>query len=128
MEKGKQMRTLMAMSVLLFFGQVHAQKHNIDSLERTYQQALLHVSSPKLGERKRLLRSFQQKGYVSALGEILRGDGFTALASYLRTRLQIEYSISHELVMVDVSAVPGLPIWYGFDINWEFPKDPWKRE
>jgi hypothetical protein len=124
-----------------------------DSLERALQQALARLSTPELEERKHLLRSFQRKGYASTLAEVLRGDGISALASYLRTRLQIEYSISHEVVMVDISARDGQPartdslnhflrskptivfpakprepLLWGFDIDWTFPENPWKRE
>jgi len=151
-------RALVATSVLLAFSlqshaPVYAQQSNVDSLERTYLQELAHLSTPKLEERKHLLRSFQRKGYSSVLTEVLGGDGFTALTSYLRTRLQIEYSISHELVMVDISARHGQPIqsdslsnrlrskptiilptrprepvMVGLDMDWTFPENPWKPE
>lgn len=151
-------RALMATSVLLFcalwsFEPVPAQHSTIDSSQRSYLQALAHLSTPKLEERKHLLRSFQRRGYSSTLTEVLRGDGFTALTSYLRTRLQIEYSLSHEPVMVDISArdeqptqsdslshflhskrtmmLPARqrqPIMIGLDIDWTFPEDPWARE
>jgi hypothetical protein len=147
---------VMATSVLLCyvfwsFEPVHAQQGNVDSLEREYRQALTHLSTPKLEERKRLLRSFQRRGYSSTLAEVIRNDGFTALASFLRTRLQIEYSIPHEPVMVDISARQELPpdslsllprskptimlptrpnqsMRIGLDLDWTFPDDPWKRE
>jgi hypothetical protein len=146
-------RTLVATSLLLSyafwsFEPVHAQQSNVDSLERAYLQALAHLSTPKLEERKHLLRSFQRRGYSSILAEVLHSDGFSALTSYLRTRLQIDYSISHELVMVDISARhelptdflrrskttivlptrPRQPIMTGLDIDWSFPAEPWKRE
>jgi hypothetical protein len=136
-----------------FFELVHEQQSKVDSLERAYIQAVAHRSTPKLEERKHLLRSFQRKGYSSVLAEVMRGDGFTALTLYLRTRLQIEYSISHELVMADISAWHGQPIqsdslsnllrskptvllparprepmMIGLDIDWSFPEDPWKHE
>jgi hypothetical protein len=135
------------------FEPVHAQQSNVDSLERAYLQSLAHLSTPKLEERKHLLRSFQRRGYSNLVAEVLRSDGFTALTSFLRTRLQIEYSMSHELVLVDFSARheqptqtdsishllrskptillptrPREPMMIGLDIEWSFPEDPWKRE
>jgi|GEM_PF-6197333 len=126
-------------------------RENTDSLSQAYWHALSLLSTPKLKERKELLRSYQQRGYANALAEVLRGDGLGALLSFLRTRLQIEYSISHELVIVDISAEhqqpsdsntflsrnkptivlptrPNQPMRIGLDINWRFSEDPWRRE
>lgn len=126
-------------------------RESTDSLSQEYWRALSLLSTPKLEERKQLLRSCQQRGYANTLAEVLRSDGLGALLAFLRTRLQIEYSISHELVMVDISAKlqlppdsnnflprnkqtivlptrPNQPMRIGLGLDWEFPEDPWRRE
>ncbi len=148
---GLMATTVLRLCTLGSFDPVHAQQSNVDSLERTFLQALSNFSTPKLEEKKHLLRSVQRKGYSGTLAEILRVDGFTAITSYLKTRLQIEYSISHELVMVDISAQhephpdslsllrrskptiilptrPNESMRIGLDIDWTFPDDPWRGE
>jgi hypothetical protein len=84
---------------------------------------------------------------------ILNGDGLGALISYLRTRLQIDFSLPHDMIMVDITAltpsqletdqahlvpltefrvilpqVPSQRTRIGLDIDWTFPEDPWRRK
>ena len=123
-----------------------------DSLAAAYSNALSRLSVPKLEERKQLVRSFQRKGYTSTLLEILYRDGIEAMISHARTRLQLEFSLSHEPIMVDITFREGnrrssdsiyfsprkdfkivLPTVaarreeIGLDIDWTFPEDPWKE-
>ena len=126
---------------------------NIDNLQQVYARALAHYANPKLQERKELLRSYQQTGYANVLMLVLDGDGFGALISYIRTRLQIDFSLPHDLITVDITSLPPshpqtdhtpfaprtefriiLPqvptqrTRIGLDIDWTFPEDPWKRD
>ena len=127
--------------------------NNTDSLAQVYSYAFAHFSPPQLTARKQLLRLHQRMGYASALTSIFNDDGFLALLSYIRTRLQIEYSLPHGGVTVDISAQPlpkeqsrylnNLPgtkftirlpqVPNGretivLNIDWSFPPDPWKRD
>lgn len=125
-----------------------------DSLEQTFLRALSKLSHPKLEERKKLVRGYQQRGYASTLLNVLDINGTNAILSYLKTRLQIEFSLPHEPIMVNISALPEAPpptlnssnflprnkfsvilpskpneqVRIGLDIDWTFPADPWSRE
>jgi hypothetical protein len=65
----------------------------MDSLRTAYQQALRTLSSPELEARKNRRRLLQQQGYTEVLHELLAGDGLSALLSWLRTSLLLEYSL-----------------------------------
>jgi hypothetical protein len=155
------MRTFLQLSVMsVLLGslcqsleQTQSEREKADSLTQAYLQAFSLLTTPELEEKKQQLLSHQRRGYASTLTEIICGDGLAALVSYLRMRLQIEYSISHELVLVDLSSrheqptqtdsislhlrskptiiLPTRPrqrMMIGLDIDWSFPEDPWKRE
>jgi hypothetical protein len=64
-----------------------------DSLQSAYFRALSTLSSPELEARVSRRRTLQQEGYAEVLYEALRGDGLSALMSWLRTTLLLEYSI-----------------------------------
>lgn len=122
---------------------------NPDSVAPFFQ-SVSHATTPELEERKRWLRTLQQSGYARILTEVIRNDGLMALMAYLKTRLRIEYSISHEPVYVDIAARPETkqdslfvrrrpsvmrffskpiaPSMFGLNIDWRFPDDPWRRE
>ena len=127
---------------------------NADSLEHAFVHAVSKLSPKKLVERRELVRGYQRRGYASTLLDVLNINGTNAILSYLKTRLQIELSLPHEPIMVNISALPeassqtmtssnSLPrkgfsiilpsrpnqeVWIGVDIDWTFPTDPWKRE
>ncbi len=71
--------------------------------------------------RKKTRREFQRAGYVNILSDILALDAVSALLSFIRTRLQIEYSLPHHTIYfrTDTGALWPLPE------EWEFPADPW---
>ena len=100
-----------------------------------------------------VVRSAQRKGYAGTLKDMLTNDGLSALLSFLRTRLQIEFSISHEPILVDITypgespapteppaflprrkftivlpTIPRQSMRTAVDIDWTFPEDPWRRE
>jgi hypothetical protein len=141
--------TICATSVAL--GQPRREKGRSDTVVSTSLFPLLsHTTTPQLEERKRQLRMLQQNGYARILTEVIRNDGLMALMVYLKTRLQIEYSISHEPVYVDIAARPETPqdslfvrrrpsmmrffskpiapAMFGLNIDYRFPEDPWRRE
>ena len=124
-----------------------------DTLTTTYSRALSRLSTRKLEERKTLLRSYQRKGYAATLADNLNLDGLMALFSFLKTRLQIEYSVSHEPILIDITApfdsagkvqvpeffsrrkftvrLPSVPREHSYtsiNLDWAFPEDPWRRE
>ena len=127
------------------------QKGRNDSTNATsFFPLLSQATTPQLEERKRQLRTLQQSGYTRILTEVIRNDGLMGLMAYLKTRLQIEYSISHEPVYVDIAARPETsqdslfvqrrpsvmrffskpiaPALYGLNIDYRFPEDPWRHE
>jgi hypothetical protein len=73
-----------------------------DSLATAYQRHLLTLTSPELEARKYRRRQLQQQGYAEVLQALLEGDGVSALMSWLRTTLQLEYSLPHRPLYVYV--------------------------
>jgi len=141
--------TIYAASVAL--GQPHRQKDRSDTLvSASFFPILSHAPAPQLEDRKRQLRMLQQNGYARILTQVIRDDGLMGLMAYLKTRLQIEYSISHEPVYVDIAARPETPqdslfvrrrpsvmrffskpiapSMFGLNIDYRFPEDPWRCE
>lgn len=76
--------------------------------------------------QQRTRRAFQQRGYVDALVNVVGGDGYLALVSYLTTLLHIEISMGHRVYWMvppdPRSGLPGIP----FPEDRSFPVDPWK--
>jgi hypothetical protein len=78
-------------------------------------------ATPEFRERKKIRREFQRAGYANMLHDILSLDGLGALLSFIRTRLQIEYSLPHNTIYFpDVRG----NLW-PLPEDWTFPADPW---
>jgi hypothetical protein len=112
----------------------------MDSLQSAYQQTVSTLTSPELEARKERRRQLQQQGYAEVLHELLAGDGVSALMSWLRIMLQLEYSIPQRPLYVfvrppetrpDTSLAgrmlppPGGPIPLRLNEDRSFPADPW---
>ena len=96
----------------------------------------------------------QRSGYSNVLKDALKADGLSALISYVKTKLNIEYSISHRPLSIQIpiggakekkstgfNRKPPNQIeqvitesnaeqfWEAtlYD-NWTFPADPWKKK
>jgi hypothetical protein len=102
---------------------------NYDSLARIFSQRLAKISTPAYEQRRRLQREFQQRGYANVLMDVITLDGLSALASYVKTKLQIEYSLLHTTLFAYFS-VPhtGKQVAIPLPEEWSFPEDPWKKE
>jgi hypothetical protein len=129
-------------------------KKQMDSLTRRLSIQLTTLTSPALEERKRVRLAMQRSGYSNVLSDALNGDGLSALISYIKTKLNIEYSISHRPLSIQIpiggakkeknTAFNRKPpsqieqiitesrpedFWEVtlYD-NWAFPPDPWKKK
>lgn len=103
---------------------------DLDSLAQALNIQLSELTSPQLEERKRIRRKMQQNGYAIVLTDVVAGDELNAIISYLKTRLHIEYAISHQPLSLRIRIERGEgKVW---DIplhdDWTFPRDPWKKE
>ena len=79
---------------------------------------------PLLEHRKSILRDFQRRGYANVLLNVVEQDGFSALISFIKMKLQIEYSLDHSPIVYRISRdhIEIVPQ------DWSFPVDPWKRD
>jgi hypothetical protein len=57
------------------------------------------------------------------LMDITQRDGFGALLSYLKLKLQLDYSIDRSPIVYRMRGGPQLIV----PLDWSFPVDPWKR-
>jgi hypothetical protein len=80
-------------------------------------------ATPEYRKRKALRMEFQRTGYVNTLHDVLAFDALGALLSYIRARLQIEYSLPHNTIYFrdDLEKSWALPE------DWTFPEDPWSQ-
>jgi hypothetical protein len=120
-----------------------ARTEAMDSLRAAYQQALRALSSPELEARKHRRRFLQQQGYAEVLHELLAGDALSALLSWLRSSLQLEYSLPQRPLYLyvrppasrrDTSLAgrmlpsSGGPVPILLQEDRAFPADPWPAE
>ena len=102
----------------------------MDSLAKAFNIKISKLTSPALEQRKHIRREMQCKGYANVLMDLVEGDGFSAIISYIRTQLHIEYSISHQALYVSVPIQGGEGKMWSVPLpdDWSFPIDPWKKE
>jgi hypothetical protein len=103
----------------------------LDSLQKISDYILLHIDEmapPGYKKQKEIRRTFQQKGYTNILYNVLNQDGLSALISFLKVSLHIEYSMNHKTYWIfppiPRNGDPGIP----FPDDWSFPPDPWRRK
>lgn len=101
---------------------------NLDSLARLYNISVSKLTSPELEERKRIRREMQRSCYANVLSDVLAHDALSALISYVKVKLQIEYSISHRPILLFARQGDGRMEPFVLSDDWTFPEDPWKKE
>ena len=71
---------------------------------------------------------FHRGTYPEVLYNVLHEDGLGALASYIKMKLHVEYSMVHDVFWI-VEPDPGAGVeGIAFPDNRDIPPDPWKRE
>jgi hypothetical protein len=102
---------------------------NLDSMAKALNIEIAKLTSPQLEQRKRVRAAMQRSCYTHVLSEMLLDDGLSAIISFLKAKLNIEYSLSHRplsiLVRIERSGGKVWPITLPDD--WTFPVDPWKK-
>jgi hypothetical protein len=126
-------------------GNAPAQKEvrdeNLDSLSRAFQATTRALTTPEFERRKKVLRLFQQRGYVQVLTDVTADDGVSALLSLLKVNAQIAYHLPHNVLVFYIPpagrprpAKPSPWQFYGAQSqpytipliqDWTFPADPW---
>ena len=102
---------------------------NLDSLATLYNIGISKLTSPALEARKQARREMQRKCYTDALMDALANDGLSSAISYLKGKLQIEYSISHRPIIIQIPIQGGEGRTYDVALqdDWTFPANPWKK-
>ncbi len=117
---------------------------NLDSLSHSFQEMTRSLTTPEFERRKKVLRMFQQRGYVETLSDVVSDDGLGALLSLLKVNAQIAYHLPHNQLVFRIPPrerpkptnsspwhflAPESP---PFDVpliqDWTFPKDPWEKK
>ncbi|MEO8167528.1 MAG: hypothetical protein ABI623_04715 [bacterium] len=103
---------------------------NLDSLARLYNTATSKLTSSALEERKRLRKEMQRTGYANVVMDIVGQNSFSALISFIKVKLLIEYSISHRPLTISVPIAGGKGGYWVFALpdDWRFPVDPWEKK
>lgn len=79
------------------------------------------LATPEFRSRKAERRTLQRAGYTAVLHDLLALDAAGALLSFIRTRLQLEYSLPHNTIYFrDVNGAS-----WALPEDWTFPADPW---
>jgi hypothetical protein len=78
-------------------------------------------------KQQKVRREFQQRGYSNVLYDVLNQDGLSALFSFIKVNLHIEYSMPHITYWI-FPTYPriGGPAFPCPD-DWSFPENPWKK-
>jgi hypothetical protein len=113
-----------------------------DSLAAEYRRRVDLLTSPELEKRKSDRRRVQRRGYAAVLAGVVRRDGLGALLAYARLRLQLEYSLPHDVLIAYYpvlrreslqDSLPGFTTFgsglYGVPLREDrsFPRDPWEN-
>ncbi len=102
---------------------------NLDSLARLYNVGLSKLTSPALEARKKARQTMQRQCYTNVLMDASMNDGFSSVLSYIKGKLQIEYSISHRPIIIQIPIEGGEGRTYDVALSddWTFPANPWKK-
>ncbi len=103
---------------------------NLDSLATLYNTATSKLTSPALEERKRIRKEMQRSGYANVLMDIVGQNSFSALISFIKVKLLIEYSISHRPLTISVPIAGDKGGYWVFALSddWIFPVNPWEKK
>jgi len=91
------------------------------SIDRYILAHLDAFETPELRARKAQRRKFQRAGYANVLHDVLALDAAGALLSFIRCRLQVEYSLPHNTIYFQDTNRTLWPL----PEDWTFPADPW---
>ena len=96
---------------------------------RNLHQYLLNIRSPELARRKEERRVLQRQGYARMLMDVLNDDGLSALLSYVKVKLQLDFVLSNQPPIYLMRGDPKFGIQeLVIPEDWSFPADPWNRE
>ncbi|HTK81218.1 MAG TPA: hypothetical protein VL633_02920 [Bacteroidota bacterium] len=101
----------------------------LDSVMAEYRRHPPKAFQIILMERKSARLRLQRTSYAQVLTDALHHDGISAMFSYLKMNIQLEFSLDHGflfwIVPPDpVMGVPGIP----FEEDLSFPTDPWEAK
>lgn len=98
-----------------------------DSLAKLYADYLPKLLSrlyvPAREYRTYVLLDCQRRGYSNVLMDITERDGFGALLSFFKLKLQLDYSIDRSPIIYRIRGGPVEVV----PMDWSFPVDPWRR-
>jgi hypothetical protein len=80
-------------------------------------------ATPEFYRRLKARREFQRTGYLNVLHDVAAFDALGALLSFIRVRLQLEYSLPHNTI----SFRTGTGALWPLPEDWIFPADPWTQ-
>jgi hypothetical protein len=110
---------------------------------QTFAEGVASLTSPALRERQALRRELQRRGYSNVLYDLARRDPLSALISYARVLLEVEWHIPHTTLYVyipvsypksreanlpPVTGAPSPPMAIPLQDDWAFPEDPWREK
>jgi hypothetical protein len=101
----------------------------IDTLKPWSEYVLAHpeTMTPRdLVRQKQVRNRYQRRGYPEILCAALSEDGLSALFSYVKLRLHVEFSMPHKAFYI-VEPYPGYA-GIPYPEDWNIPADPWKKE
>jgi len=125
-------RLLLHLLLFTTTSNVQAQLHsteNIDSLAAAFTTELARQTSPALENRRRIRTHMQRSGYTATLIHLLEQDGLMAACTFIRTKLHIEYALSHRplFIFVVVNRGEGRTVALPLHDTWAFPVNPWEK-
>jgi hypothetical protein len=110
---------------------------------QTFAEAVASLTSPALRERQVKRLELQRRGYSNILYDFARQDPLSALLSYARVLLQVEWHIPHTTLYVfipisyprsreanlpPVTGAPSPPMAIPLHDDWAFPENPWREK
>ena len=112
------------------------------SAAREYAEAVRHLTTPQLEERKRVRRDYQRRHYAEVLYEEVQMDAAGALLAAVRSRAQLDIALPHNTLFISLpvnqppppglrmpgtTAQPSGPFVLPLYKDFGFPADPWTR-
>ena len=94
------------------------------------QEHLSEFTPAELKKQQEIRLSFQRQGYPNIVYDVMQQDGWSALVSYAKVHLFMEFSMEHKYFWIvtpidnEYMHVEGIL----FPDDWSFSPDPWKRK
>ena len=110
---------------------------------RSFQDAIRHLTTPELEQRKKNRREFQQRHYAEVLYELTLIDAPGALLASVRSQTQLELQLPSNSLTVTIpvkqpppprlgmpgfTGQPSAPMVVPLFEDRRFPADPWSTE